>query len=562
MQLKRRGRNLTGLCPFHSEKTPSFTVYPDNGSWYCFGCGAGGDAIAFVRRAENLDYPEAVRFLAQRAGLAVPEDREGDHTARRKARLYEMNREAARFFHDCLLSDAGKAALGYLRERGLTAKTIRHFGLGFAPQSWDTLRNHLRGKGFSVEEMLEGALVAKGRNDSVYDLFRGRVMFPIIDLRGNVVGFGGRILEGSGPKYLNSSDTPVFKKSRHLFAMNFAKAGKTDTLILGEGYMDVIAMHQAGFTNAVATLGTSLTAEQSRLIAQYAEKAVIAYDSDEAGQKAAKRAIGLLGETDVQVAVLELSGAKDPDEYIKKNGAQRFAHLVENSRGALQYEIDRLRAKNDTDDPEGKIRFLGEFCRLMAEVPNAIQREVFIGQVAAELDVGRERIASTVETIRKKKVSATIRRERHNLAVSVQDKSGIRKKPRENPTLGGYRAEESLIGFLFAHPDAGPRVMEQLSPEDFFDGDHRRIYSVVVQRLARQQPVEPIYLSGELDEGQIARVSEILAGSRELRFYREQADELTQAVKAQRDIKSSREVGEMSPEEYDRYITSLSANRK
>ena len=287
VQLKRRGRILVGLCPFHSEKTGSFTVYPESQSFYCFGCGAGGDVIGFIRRIENLEYVEAIKLLAQRAGMTVPEDAAEDRTAMLKTRILEMNREAARFYYDRLIEPAGEPALRYLLGRGLLPKTIKHFGLGYAPAQWSALTDMLAKKGFKYEEMEAACLARKGRNGGYYDVFRDRVMFPIIDLRGNVIGFGGRKMTGDGPKYYNSPDTPVFKKTKNLFALNFAKKnGKLPYLILCEGYMDVISMHQAGFTQAVASLGTSLTSDQCRLAAAYTDEAILAYDSDEAGQKA------------------------------------------------------------------------------------------------------------------------------------------------------------------------------------------------------------------------------------------------------------------------------------
>ncbi|MBR4889149.1 MAG: DNA primase, partial [Clostridia bacterium] len=288
--LKRRGRNHVGLCPFHNEKSPSFNIYPENGSFYCFGCGVGGDVITFIRRIENLDYMEAVRFLAQRAGLTVPENSVDDSMAQLRRRVLEVNRETARFFHTTLMSPEGKPGLDYFTRRGLSPATIRHFGLGYAPESRFALVNHLRSKGFTKDEMVQANVAFLSRNGNPVDRFTARAMFPIIDLRGNVVAFGGRILTNEKPKYINTSDTPVYHKSSGLFAMNFAKNENSDTLILAEGYMDVIALHQAGFRTAIASLGTALTGEQARIIARYAKEAVICYDSDEAGQKAASRA--------------------------------------------------------------------------------------------------------------------------------------------------------------------------------------------------------------------------------------------------------------------------------
>ena len=340
VQLRRRGRNLTGLCPFHAEKTPSFTVYPDTQSFYCFGCGAGGDAITFIKRMENLEYMEAVRTLAERVGLEVPEGTADDGSRQRKARILELNRAAARHFHKNLMSDIGREARAYLVGRGLSKSTVVGFGIGFAPESWNDLRDHLRGQGFSDEEMISAALVSPGKNGGCYDAFRNRIIFPIIDLRGGVIAFGGRNLGEQGPKYLNSGDTPVFKKSRNLFALGFAKNTKRPEMILCEGYMDVVALHQGGFDNAVATLGTALTPEQARLISGYTGTVVLSYDSDGPGQKATGRAISIFEDTGVKVRVLSIPDAKDPDEFIKKFGPERFELLLEGSAGAVDFEVE------------------------------------------------------------------------------------------------------------------------------------------------------------------------------------------------------------------------------
>ena len=561
--LKRAGNRLVGLCPFHSEKTPSFSVSAERGLFYCFGCGKGGDMITFIRSVENLEYVEAIRLLAEKAGLTVPEDAAEDKTARLKARVLEINRESARFFHEQLTTPAGKQALSYLAGRGLTPKTIRTFGLGYAPPGWDNLRTYLQSKGYTYEDMAAASLIVKSKSNSYYDVFRDRVMFPIIDLRGGVIGFGGRVMEGSGPKYLNSSDTPVFKKSWNLFALNFAKNVKSDTLILGEGYMDVIAMHQAGFTNAVATLGTSLTAEQSRLMARYAKRVVIAYDADTAGQNATKRAINLLGQNDLQVAVLTLRDAKDPDEFIKKHGALRFEQLITSSKGAITHEIDRLKKQYRLDDAEEQVQFLNAFCALMADIDNVLQRDVYIGQVAKEVEVPRERLAALVESLRKKKYSAAEKKQTHNLATFVQDKAeaGIRPKRRENPNMAGFLAEENVIAMLLANPDYLAHTAG-LTAEDFFDSEHRQIFYVLGQRIAGNQSLELIHLSGVLMPEQMTRLSQIAAKSLEIKFYREQAVEYSKVIKAQKEVKNTREVGAMSPEEYNRYIASLTASKK
>ncbi|MCL2056458.1 MAG: DNA primase [Oscillospiraceae bacterium] len=562
--LKRAGRNSKGLCPFHSEKTPSFTVYSDNGSYYCFGCGKGGDAITFIREVENLDYVGAIRFLAGKAGLTVPETPGEENASRKRARILEINREAARFYHDCLNSDIGKNAREYLARRGLGRKTIKRFGLGYAPPGWDSLRGHLRGKGFTYEEMHIAAVVSKSTKyeNSCFDMFRDRIMFPIIDLRGGVIGFGGRLMDGTGPKYLNSPDTPVFKKSRNLFALNFAKSQQSDLLILGEGYMDVIAMHQAGFGNSAATLGTSLTEEQARLMARYFRRVVIAYDSDSAGQNAAKRAINILGQNDVSVSVLEMEGAKDPDEYIKKFGAQRFGLLVGGSKSAMSFELDKLKMRFDLDDPEDKVRFLNAFCLMMADVESGIMRDVYIGQITKELEVTKDRISAAVQSLRKKKQNAVNKRETHNLAVFAQDKTEPSRKRPENPNIGGYLAEENLIALLSAHPDFYSEIADKLKARDFFDEGHRQIYKALSGRIAESLPLDPIHFSAQLTPGQMSRYSHILAKGREIRFERGQATEYCRIIIDQKDVRNSREVGEMPAEEFSRYITSLSSKKK
>ena len=357
VSLQRAGRLYKGLCPFHSERSPSFMVYPETQSYYCFGCGAGGDVIKFTMEMNSLSYIEAIRFLAQQCGMPMPDEDDGQ--AKLKARILQMNKLAARFFYDTLNSEAGRNARKYLRDRQLSDKTIVNFGLGYAPAEWQGLTNYLRSKGFTDEEMVRGYLAARNKNGNLYDIFRDRVMFPIIDLRGNVIAFGGRRMgDEGGPKYLNSGDTPVFKKSNGLFALNLAKKSGKDSFILAEGYMDVIAMHQAGFNNAVATLGTALTSQQARLIGDYAKKVIISYDSDEAGQKATRRAMEIFEKEDVTVQVLQMTGAKDPDEYIKKYGAQRFEMLLEGANSALDFQLLKLKSQYDIQNAEQRVEYL------------------------------------------------------------------------------------------------------------------------------------------------------------------------------------------------------------
>ena len=380
VNLKKRGRNYVGLCPFHSEKTPSFHIYTDSNSFYCFGCHAGGDVITFVRNIEHLDYMEAVKFLADRAGLQVPETDYENSLSKLKGRILEINREAARFYHGFLVGEGGREGLSYLRSRGLTDHTIRHFGLGYAPPSRFALTDHLTKLGYSKEEQVQANVAFVSRNGSrLVDRFAGRVMFPIIDLRGNVIAFGGRILTDEKPKYLNTADTLVFKKSSNLFAMNFAKNCKDDRLLLVEGYMDVIALHQAGFSNAVATLGTALTQEQAQLMSRYVSEVVVSYDADEAGQRAAQRAIHFLRNCGVNVKVLVVPDGKDPDEYIRSHGEQgaiRFRQMLENSDNDVQYQLSKLKSRYDLREPAGQVAYLNGAAEILAELDNPMERDV------------------------------------------------------------------------------------------------------------------------------------------------------------------------------------------
>ena len=562
VQLRRRGRNLTGLCPFHSEKTPSFTVYPENQSFYCFGCGAGGDVISFIRRAENLDYMEAIRFLAARAGMEVPESQMDDTAHRLKMRILEMNREAARYFHQCLMSPTGKAARAYLVGRGLTKATVTRFGLGYAPNSWDSLTGFLRSKGYTVEEMTAGGLAATGKKGGCYDSFRDRVIFPIIDLRGGVIGFGGRIMEGSGPKYLNSPDTPVFKKSRNLFAMNFAKNTKRGELMLAEGYMDVIAMHQAGFDNAVAALGTAFTDEQARLLAQYTDTVVLAGDSDGPGQKAVRRNTVILEKAGIKVRVLTITGAKDPDEFIKKYGAERFELLVEGSKSALDFQIQQLRSRNDVTSAEGRIAFLQEFVRLMAATPSPIQRDVYISKVCRELEVDKQAVVLQLEAALKRKRSGEQKKEARDLKVFTdRDPAGRMDFERQRSPKAAL-AGERLIAYLMKNPDQVSRVATSVREEQFVSPMDRRLYQLVKERLMAGQPADLFSLSGQVETGEMDRLSAILTVEGVQNISDAEAEDYIRVLQQVGTEKKPEEVGKMEDDELRRYIASLTANKK
>ncbi|NCE74196.1 DNA primase [Anaerotruncus sp. X29] len=564
VRLRRRGRISTGLCPFHSEKSPSFTVYPDNQSFFCFGCGAGGDIITFIRRIENLEYVEAVKFLAERAGMAMPEDIGDDRAARLKVRVFELNRTLARYYHDLLKQPSGRTGLDYLHARGLSNQTIIRFGLGFAPNGWDLTARYLRGKGFTDEEMVTAAVAARNSRGGLYDQFRNRVVFPIIDLRGNVIGFGGRVMgSDSGPKYLNSGDTPVFKKSRNLFALNFAKASKRKGLLLCEGYMDVIAVHQAGFDNAVATLGTALTGEQARLIAQYTDQVTIAYDSDGAGQTATRRAVGLLAETGVKIRVLTMSGAKDPDEYIKTFGAERFSLLIENASNATEFEIAKLRQRYPVETADGKVSFLREFVKLMTGVSNPIERDVYIAKTASELEVDKTAITTQLNYELKRAARKGKRREASELKVYSEARG---------PTYGAVDlqrsrnikyalAEDKLLAILMKNPDYYRHIAGQIQIGDFVTDRNRELAQVLFDRLENGQSVELTMLSAVLSIDQMGIAAELLNSISGMAFDPADADAYIETILSYREQKSQDEVAAMSDDDLMAYITSLASKK-
>ena len=509
LPLKKKGRYLVGLCPFHSEKSPSFYVYPQNQSFYCFGCGAGGDVITFIRRIENLEYMEAVKLLADRCGLELPMDSDqSDARSMLKKRVLEINRESARFFHSCLMSEQGRQAYEYLISRGRDRKTIRHFGLGYAPAGWDGLLNHLRAKGFSDNDMLEANVVTKGKYGP-HDRFSNRVIFPIIDLRGNVVAFGGRALDDKGAKYLNSSDTPVFKKSKTLFALNFAKTSKRPGLILAEGYMDVIAIHQAGFDNAVATLGTALTEEQARLISQYAERVVLAYDSDGPGQAATKRAMNIFDEVGVKVSVLSMTGAKDPDEFIKKYGTERFAMLLDNSRNPVEFELSKLRTTYDTAQADGKVGYLKEACKLFAGIRNPVEREVYITQTANELAISPQAIKAQIENLDKRESYRQRKQQRADTNIYIGRMAAAKDDLQRRTNLRYAMAEEGVLRLLLKDESVFPEEAP-LRQEEFSSPLLGRVFDRLWQLRQEGRPLSVAGLSGELSGEEMSHLTGVL----------------------------------------------------
>lgn len=531
--LKRRGATLVGLCPFHNEKTPSFTVYPATQSFYCFGCGAGGDAITFLKKIENLDYLDAVKTLAQRAGLQMPQEGFDDSLSKRRRRILEMNREAARFYHSVLLSPEGKVGYDYYIGRALSAATINHFGLGFAPNQWDALLKHMRAKGYQPAELVDAGLARKGQK-GYYDNFRNRVMTPIIDVRGNVIAFGGRVLDDSKPKYINTGDTLVYKKTNELFALNFAKDSKEDALILCEGYMDVIAMHQAGFTNAVAGCGTALTTEQVRLISRYAKEVILTYDADEAGQKALQKAMTLFDQTDVKVRIPALVGGKDPDEIIRTYGRDKFKGMLEGASNETEFRLLALRRQYNLATTQGKIDFIGGALQILATLP-PVEQDLYVSRLSEELGVERQNMKVQLQDLVRRQGN---RREKREFKRIVQE--NMRKTAREtmatDASLRKLRAEDRLISLLLRYPDCS-RLCKDFNPQWLTPGFAQRVFTLILQRLENGDGTELMDLRDRLTDDEMGRLSGIIARGGESADAKQEFSDCLHTIRAEQQKK-------------------------
>lgn len=511
VNLNRRGRNMVGLCPFHNEKTPSFNVYTENGSCYCFGCGVGGDVITFIMKIENLDYIDAVKFLAQRAGMNMPENDFDDSMSNLRKRIYEANRQAARFFYSSLYSPEGRVGLEYFRGRGLRENTIRHFGLGYADSNRFSLCNHLQKLGFKNSEIVAANLAFQSKSGKgIYDRFSDRVMFPIIDLRGNVIAFGGRIMTDQKPKYLNTSDTPVFKKSANLFSLNNAKNTGERTLILCEGYMDVIAVNQAGFQNAVATLGTALTPEQALLMKRYADEVVICYDSDEAGQKATARAIQLLRNAGLVVRVITVPSGKDPDEFIRSKGEkghEAFKNLLESGGNDVEYRLNKIKSSYNLEISEHKVAYLKEAVKILATLDNVVEQEIYASKLSQEAGVSKESVMQQLGKLKNRAKRDFQKKE----FKKIQDRLNGRddkintdryRKPRSTT------AEEALISYILKNPDRINIISGQLSEEKFQSVFNRKLYIYFKDKIL--QGSDPLVsVSGDFTTDEAAKIYQL-----------------------------------------------------
>ena len=503
VQLKRAGSTYSCCCPFHSEKTPSCHFYPNTNSFYCFGCHMGGDVITFVKEIEHLDYFDAVKFLAERAGMSMPDDVD-DKSAQKRRRLLEINKAAGKFFHERLMSPEGKAGLDYLTNRGLSLHTIKRFGLGFAADDWHTLHMYMRGLGYSDFELADASLLTNN-NNKFYDKFRNRVMFPIFDTRGNVVAFGGRTLGNDKAKYLNSGETAVFDKGDMLYALNIAKNSKADYFILCEGYMDVIAMHQAGFDSAVASLGTALTPQHANLLARLGKKEVIlSYDSDAAGQNASSRAINLLANVGVHARVLKIEGAKDPDEFIKKYGGERFQDIIDKSGGAIDFQMDKLIGDLDLYTDDGKAQYLRRVVPFLAEIGNSLDRAVYIARAAKQTGIPQENISTAVESKVKSNKRKAKKEEQKSFLVTARDNINPTavKLPREE------KAERGIICFLYHNPEKYPDIQNALH-ENFVTDFNKKVYDFLAKLCQNGLQPDISAFNEEFNGFEMGRIKEI-----------------------------------------------------
>lgn len=564
VNLKRHGRNMVGLCPFHGEKTPSFNIYTENGSFYCFGCGAGGDVITFIMKIENLDYVEAVKFLAQRAGMEMPENTYDDSLSKLRMRIYEANREAARFFHATLLSQRGQSGLNYLRGRALSDRTIRHFGLGFADDDWNSLCNHLKNKGFSEYEIYSANLAFKRKNgNGIYDRFVNRVMFPIIDLRGNVIAFGGRIMTDEKPKYLNTSDTPVFKKSENLFSLNNAKSSGTRTLILCEGYMDVIALNQAGFTNAVATLGTALTNEQAVLMKRYADEVIICYDADGAGQKATARAIDILRNAGLPIKILTVPSGKDPDEFIRskgENGPAAFKLLIEKCGNDIEYRLMKLKENYNLNTTDGKVAFLNEAVKIVATIESPIERDVFASKLCAELEIDKNAFLEQISKVKRRDRRENIKKETRQIQAELNGQSDkINREHYKKPRSSS--AEEALLVYLINNPDYANSISERVTPEKFSNSLIKRYYEYVLSKI--KSGYEPLTsVSSDFNSDEVSYLYKLISTTIPAASTREAVEEYINVINEESNKLTSDKLADMSADDINDYIMKMKQNKK
>ena len=531
VRLTKKGRNYWGLCPFHSEKTPSFSVSADKQIYKCFGCGKGGGAINFVMELDNLPFRDAVALLAKRAGLEVPDSGSSAGAKERREKLLTINKQAARTFHRWLYAPEGADGLAYLQRRGLSRRTLTSFGLGFAPNRWDALIQELGQQGYDKRDLLDAGLAVSNQDGRIYDRFRNRVMFPIIDIRGEVIGFGGRVMDDSTPKYLNSPDTPVYNKSRNVFALNIAKKSKAGRVILTEGYMDTISLHQAGFDSAVASLGTALTPEHAQLLSRYFPEAIIAYDGDGAGVSATQRAIPLLERAGMKVRVLRVTGAKDPDEFIKQFGRDAFLRLLDQSENQVDYRLEQIRKKYDLSDDSQKVGFLQEAAQLLSSLPSAVEREIYGRHAAETAGVSSEAVAQEVKKAFQRRLRKEQKQqERRDLTPAIQLQPKSRGLRYEN--IRSARAEEGVLRLLLLDPSLH-RELTQLRPEEFSSPLLGKAYALLLRRAEDGLSTQLSLLAGELTGEEMDHLTQVASSPESMANSRQSLADYIAVIRAE-----------------------------
>lgn len=551
--LKKRGNTYVGLCPFHNEKTPSFTVYENTQSFYCFGCGAAGDCVGFTRKIDNLDYIDAVKSLAQRAGMQMPEDGYDDSLSKKRRTILEINRETARFYHSYMMSEEGKVGLQYFLDRGLSLKTIKHFGLGYAPNSWDSLIKHLKSLGYNPSDMLAAGVVRKGEK-GYYDYFRNRVMTPIIDVRGNIIAFGGRVLDDSKPKYINTSDTLVYKKTNEVFGLNFAKNSGKDSIILCEGYMDVIAMHQAGFDNAVAGCGTALTNEQVRLITRYAKNISLLYDNDEAGQKALSKAITMFSQVDASINIPTLSGGKDPDEIIKTQGRARFEAMLEEASNKIEFALTQLRKKYNLVTTQGKSQFAAEAVKILYGA-SPVEQDLYLSRIAEELGIDKRSMQAQLDEY----VSRESRKQNRQRYSKILDENmrSVRRESFDNSTsTASLKAQERLISLLMAYSEF-VYLCDGFDDKKLSDGFYRKAYNAVVNRIRNNMSLDLIVFNEEFSSDEMSRFSRIVDQSPKSSDAKKELSDCLSTISREYDKQNSKSASEMNDDDFRSFFNNI-----
>lgn len=551
--LKKRGNTYVGLCPFHNEKTPSFTVYENTQSFYCFGCGAAGDCVGFTRKIDNLDYIDAVKSLAQRAGMQMPEDGYDDSLSKKRRTILEINRETARFYHSYMMSEEGKVGLQYFLDRGLSLKTIKHFGLGYAPNSWDSLIKHLKSLGYNPSDMLAAGVVRKGEK-GYYDYFRNRVMTPIIDVRGNIIAFGGRVLDDSKPKYINTSDTLVYKKTNEVFGLNFAKNSGKDSIILCEGYMDVIAMHQAGFDNAVAGCGTALTNEQVRLITRYAKNISLVYDNDEAGQKALSKAITMFNQVDASINIPTLSGGKDPDEIIKTQGRARFEAMLEGASNKIEFALTQTRKKYNLVTTQGKSQFAAEAVKILYGA-SPVEQDLYLSRIAEELGIDKRSMQAQLDEYVRRE-SRKQNRQRYSKILDENMRS-VRRESFDNSTsTASLKAQERLISLLMAYSEF-VYLCDGFDDKKLSDGFYRKAYNAVINRIRNNMSLDLIVFNEEFSSDEMSRFSRIVDQSPKSSDAKKELSDCLTTISREYDKQNSKSASEMDDDDFRSFFNNM-----